>query len=257
MDKELLYEKIKTARIQRFLTNCYSLDVIDHCVNTWEHGDDFIFSYEDHGIQRLIFFAKSWESVDQLLDKVEGDCFFLEFMTKDPNEYIPKNATLIAELKRLANPDCTSVFENDSLVLQYKDAAKFEIAREEDTKEINNILWTTFHTEISHLLYDKELCERIKNGQLTIHKNADNQIDAILQAEVMPKKFYINQIINKSTREIIHSILLYKLNEYIKANGKYLYAWVEKNNIPSLKFHQKYGMEHDGMWCMIYRLERK
>ena len=72
----------------------------------------------------------------------------------------------------------------------------------------------------------------------------------------MPKKFYINQIVNKGKREIIHAILLNRLEEYIKAGGKYLYAWVEERNIASVKFHEKYGMKHDGMWSMSYSIER-
>ena len=43
-----------------------------------------------------------------------------------------------------------------------------------------------------------------------------------------------------------------KIYEYIESGGKYMYAWVEENNIASLKFHQKYGMRHDGMWDLIY-----
>lgn len=42
----------------------------------------------------------------------------------------------------------------------------------------------------------------------------------------------------------------------IKAGGKYLYAWVEAFNVASVKFHEKYGMKHDGMWSMIYSIER-
>ena len=71
----------------------------------------------------------------------------------------------------------------------------------------------------------------------------------------MPKKFYINQIINKTGKEVIHAMLLSRLDQYRKSGGKYLYSWVEEANIASLKFHNKYGMEHDGMWNLVYRLK--
>ena len=72
----------------------------------------------------------------------------------------------------------------------------------------------------------------------------------------MPKKFYINQVVNQGERKTIHAILLNRLEAYTNAGGKYLYAWVEDKNTASLKFHEKYGMKHDGMWSMIYSIER-
>lgn len=257
MDKQIIYEKIKTARFQRMLTNCYTLDVVKNCQQVWTYDDEILFSYEDHGINRLVFFVKTWGTVDRLLDKVRGGRYFLEFMTKNLDDYKPENALLTALMMRLANPDCHSVFDADSQVLQYKDAVGVEVAEEQDAEEINRILWSTFHTEISHLIFNDELREKIKDGQIAIHRNSDgNHIDALLQAEVMPKKFYINQIVNKGERQIIHAILLNRLEEYIKGGGKYLYAWVEERNIASVKFHEKYGMKHDGMWSMIYGIDR-
>lgn len=256
MDKQIVLEKIKKARLQRFMTNCYTLEVLEHSQELWSHGDEFIFSYEDHGIQRLVYFVKTWEVLDHILDEIETGRFYLEYMTKDPEEYRPSGALLIASMMRMANTDCNSVFNSESSVIQFKNAVPAETANEQDTAEINSILWGTFHTEISHLLSDEELREKIQSGQITIHRNDAGTIDALLQAEVMPKKFYINQVVNKRNREVIHAILLNRLEEYVETGGKYLYAWVEDKNIASVKFHQKYGMKHDGMWSMIYNIER-
>lgn len=256
MDKQNIYEKIKTVRCQRFLTNCYSLDAVEYCQNVWTQGDEFVFSYEDHGIQRLIFFVKTWETFDQLLGGIKDGCFFLEITTRKPDEYIPEEAQLTAAMKRFANADCRTVFGSDSSVLKYRDAVSVETAKEQDAEEINDILWAAFRTEISHLLNEDELREKIKGGQITIHRNTDNRIDALLQAEVKPKSFYINQVVNMGNRENIHAILLNRLQEYQKAGGRYMYAWVEDKNTASVKFHEKYGMKHDGMWCMIYCIER-
>ena len=256
MDKQILFEKIKTARLQRYITNCYSMDAVEHYKNLWSNEDGFIFSYDDHGVQRLMFFVKTWEAINPLLSEIESGRYFLEFMTNNPDEYSPRGAERIASMMRLANLDCRNVFESDSSVIQYKDAAIVESAKEHDFKEINEILWSTFQTEISHLISDEEMKTKIREGKLTIHKAADGHIDALLQAEVMPKKFYINQIVNNGERKVIHAILLNRLEEYIKNGGKYLYAWVEEKNIPSMKFHEKYGMRHDGMRSLIYCIER-
>ena len=55
---------------------------------------------------------------------------------------------------------------------------------------------------------------------------------------------------------MIHALLLNRLAEYAETGGKYLYAWIEDKNTASIKFHKKYGMRHDGMWNMIYSVER-
>lgn len=256
MDKQNIYEKIRVARLQRYLTNCYSMDVVEHCVDIWSCGDEFMFAYEDHGIHRLVYFVRTWKSIERLLEKVKNGQYYLEFMTKDSKMYVLEREKMTASMMRFANPDCRNVFESDSKVIQYKDAVNVENAIEQDVEEINKILWSLFNTEISHLLSDQELRERIRAGQLTIHRDSNNHIDAILQANVMPKKFYINQVVNKGDRKVIHAIVLNRLEKYVNMGGKYLYAWVEDKNIASIKFHEKYGMRHDGMWSLIYSIER-
>lgn len=253
MNKQIIQDKVLKARLLRLLNNCYSTDTIAHSTNFWQKNDEFVFSWEDHGIQRLTFFVRDWHNLDELLTQVDSGRYFLEFMTKDPQEYIPAGSERIAGMMRLANTDCRSVFEPDSPVLPYKDPIIGQQAEERDAKEINQILWSIFHTEISHLLTDDELKEKI--AQFTIHKE-QNMIDALLQADVLPKKFYINQIVNKGEKKNIHAMLLNRLESYVAKGGKYLYAWVEDRNIASQKFHRKYGMTHDGMWNMLYCLER-
>jgi hypothetical protein len=253
MERNNILEKIMKARVQRYLNNCYSMDIVDRCTELWSLSDEFIFTYEDHGIERIAFFANGWHNIDKLLELVDHKICYIEFMTKDPKEYIPADATLTACMMRLANPDCRTVFSDPSPILQFRDPTIGEKADQTQIRQINGILWSTFHTEVSHLMYDDEMASLI--DQFTIHKQGD-QIDAILQADIMPKKFYINQVVNQGEKKNIHAMLLNRLEEYINKGGKYMYAWVEDKNIASQKFHAKYGMWHDGMWNMVYRLER-
>lgn len=256
MDKQAIYAKINAARAKRLLNNCYTLDVVKTANKLWSMDGEFVFSYEDHGVDRLVFFAKDWDSVNKLLEMIDQERYYLEFVTRNRDAYIPEGAVLRAAMMRVSNPDCRDVLAPGSPVIQYKDSAAVEAAKEADAEEINEILWSTFHTEVSHLLTDDELREKIREEQVFVHRNEYGGIGALLQAEVMPKKFYINQIVNKSKKHVIHAILLDRLGKYIEEGGKYLYAWVEDKNIASLKFHEKYGMAHDGTWSMIYGIER-
>lgn len=254
MDKDEIYEKISDARRKRYINNLYSMDVIERINGVWSIGDEFTFSYSDHGINRIVFFASDWRSVNKLIKKVNIDRPYLEFLAKDPKQFVPQNGIRVASMKRMANMNCKSVFEVDSPVLKYINASNSYYAEMTDTEEINNIFWNTFNTEISHLLSNEELAQKIMERRVSIHRNESNKIDAVLQVDVMPKKFYINQIVNLTSRDVIHSMLLTQLKIYVSNGGRYLYAWVEDNNIASLKFHEKYGMKHDGMWSLIYCL---
>lgn len=255
--KTEIFGRIKCARELGFITNCYSLDVVNHIHNIWKLGDDFVFSYMDHGILRLIYFVADWRNLDVILDEIDGEKYYLEFLTRNPDEYIPRNSKTMAKMKRLSNTDCRSVFASDSPVLIYKNAVPVQPAEVDDVKRINQILWDAFLPAISHLLNDDEIKQKIKCGHFFVHKNELGQIDALLQEDMLPKKYYINQIVNRAEKEVVHCLLLNRLEEYVNLGGRYLYAWVQDNNIASLKFHGKYGMKHDGMWSMIYSLERK
>lgn len=257
MDTSLLQDKINAARANRLINNFYASDVSEKACGIWENGDEFVFAYEDHGINRLIFFVKDLKSIDVILKQIHQGKYFIDIIGRNRGDDLSSDIKAIAHLKRYSNPDCRSVFDNGSEVIIYKGSVSVETALEEDASELNKLLWSTFNTEVSHLLFDDELRTVIRSGQISLHRNDEGIIDALLQADVLPKKFYINQIINKSCRkEVIHSILLDRLEGYVANGGKYLYSWIEETNNASLKFHEKYGMKHDGLWNTVYCLER-
>ncbi len=246
-----VFEKMKLARKLRFMTNCYSPKSIENILGITEHGDSFVLICEDHGIKRLIFFADSQETLEILLGKLPRGEFFLEYMTKNPDTFSLESCAPEARLKRYVNPDCSSVFSLESRVLKYRDDTVGEAAKIADASEINALLWSVFRTEISHLQTDKELAEQIEKDNVYIHRS--DKIDAVLQTDILPKKFYINQVVNKAEPSVIHAIMLKRLGQYVQNGGKYLYSWIEEENIASIKFHEKYDMHHDGMWNLVFR----
>ena len=252
MDTNILIEKIKKARLLRLDSNCYNADVIGKAERISELGNSFAFSYEDHGINRVCYFASDYDALGKLLNGFGDGPYYLEIMTREPDAINLNGAECIARMKRLSNNDCNTAFDNEEIT-KYRNDSIVQIADVTDAKEINGLLWNTFANEVSHLLSDDELIEVIRKGNVLIHKNGE--IDAVLQVDVMPKKFYINQVINKAGKEVIHAMMLSRLDQYRKNGGKYIYAWVDETNIASLKYHGKYGMEHDGMWNLVYKVK--
>lgn len=251
---EILIKKIEEARCQRYKNNFYDASCLDFANNYWENDLGFIVSYDDHGINRLIFFVKEWNNLKELVKIVTPGRYILEIMTKSTEELMFLDDLLLSRLMRYTNPNCQNVFSEDNPVVEYKDSVSFQCAEKKDAREINDFLYETFNSEISHLLSIKELEEIITTGKVLIHRN-NNVVDAVIQADVKPKKFYVNQIINRADKSVIHSMFLNLLEQYVDNGGKYLYSWVEENNIASRKFHEKYGMKHDGMWNLVYCVE--
>ena len=165
-------------------------------------------------------------------------------------EFIP-----IAHMMRMSVRDISQSLD-ETMIVAYNNSGIGEFPDEKDAEEINNILWKLFDSRVSHLQYDDEITKSINKQEFTVHKNKVGKIDALIQAYVQPKKFYINQIYNASEKEVIHTMLRNRLKEYVDQGGKYVYAWVDRDNIASLKFHAKYGLKHDGMWNLVYALER-
>ena len=250
MDNQILLERIRRIGRIRHFSNCYNRKAIMNAGRIWESDESFMFSYEDHGVQRIAFFVTDYDALDRLLDGLPDGDYYLEMMTKNPDEYSPQCMDSVARMMRMSNPDCRAAVAN-SLLQEFTDESIVDVASSEDVIEINRLLWSVFRPEVSHLLSDEELLEIVQKHQVFIHRG--ERIDAVLQAEIMPKKFYINQIINKSDKSVIHSILCRALKPYVESGGRYVYAWVEESNIASVRFHKKYGMKHDGMWSVVYR----
>ena len=255
MDRQIIFDKIRQSRKSHLLTNCYSTAPIGQEIKSWINGENLVFAYEDHGIQRLVYFASDWNALDGLLMDIDKGTYCLEFLTRNPNEYFPSESYTVAKMKRVANPDCSNVFQNERVML-FEDETIGGIANIDDAHEINGILWETFNTEVSHLLSDDEVRLAIERREFSIHKDKSGRIDSILQVIIQPRKFYINQVINRGEKKTIHAMLINRLKEYHSSGGKYIYSWVAEDNIASIRWHEKYGMIHDGMWNMIYRLER-
>lgn len=271
---------------KRIDTNCYTENLIDKAQHVWSSNNAILFSYQDHGINRLLYYAFEFGDAAVLLQKLDKQEYLMEFLTRDAKEHRElleaQGFQRIGKLMRISNTDCRNVFDNPQISNLFKqnnfqdidkrnclrnfdfacddiseyfdiDADAGQIAVSGEEHEINQVLWSVFDTRISHLLSDKEMKEAIERREITIHRKKNGNIDAILQTVIQPQKFYINQIYNGGSREIIHVMLLSRLKKYCDLGGKYVYAWVEEQNTASIRFHQKYGMKHDGMWNMVYQ----
>ncbi|RRK34691.1 hypothetical protein EBB54_27640 [Schaedlerella arabinosiphila] len=243
----------------RPITNGYTDDICSIVESIWEEKESFMFSYDDHGVKRLIYYASDEETLEKLLCKAGNEKgkreYVVEFLSRNVNEnkevFERAGYVGLARMMRMSTSDCGNVFDHVSMSESKIDSMGKQ-AGITDTEVINRKLWSVFDTRISHLVSDDELKEMIRKGEVYIHKGKMGNVDAILQTHMQPRKLYINQVFNGAEKRVIHDMLQRRIREYIQAGGKYMYAWVEKDNIASLKFHQKYGMRHDGMWDLVY-----
>ncbi len=239
-------------------SNVYSEDSIRNPEEYIFDGDTILLSQKDHGVSRLYYYTLQFDKINKVTKDLKGAEYVLEFMTRTVDEYQEtlKDAgfSAISHLMRMSARDVSKAFECPA-IMQYADDGIGIKPPQEECVAINKVLWNVFDTRISHLLSDEEIAESIRKGEITIHKTG-NRIVSILQVIEEPKKFYINQVYNGGEKRFIHAMLLQRLKHYIESGGKYAYAWVDRDNVASIKFHQKYGFSHDGMWNMVYSLRK-
>lgn len=253
-------EEIRTYRQKlrtfgRVETNVFSDDVLGNLDEAYCCEKSLLISCLDCGVRRLYFYTADFLTLKELFPFLKYEEYILEYLTKDPDckkeSFEQISFALLASMMRMSVRDCSN-FMNDSTLLQYADDNLGRIPNVEQASALNELLNEVFDTRISHLQSDEDLRQSIKNDEVEIHQAQDGTIDAILQVIVKPQNFYINQIYNGAEKRIIHAMLQKRLKKYIAQGGKYAYAWVEKNNIASVKFHEKYGLKPDGLWNMVY-----
>jgi len=209
----------------------------------------------DHGIERIWFFTIDFSDLDRIINNnCSKEEYILEIQSKQKTFYQEELGKIgfkkLTRMKRLSNSDISSA------LMKYYNPNTGVKANINDAEEIHEKLWSIFDTRVRHLLSLEELKTSIQKGEVSIQRNKEKEIVAILQRIIEPKCFYINQIYNHAGREIIHAILLNELLEYCKMGGRYVYAWVEETNTDSCKFHKKYGLTHGGLWNTIYKWEK-
>jgi len=260
----MLSEQIKEAieklkKNGRLVTNVYTADIINQSSVFLCNADAILLSYNDHGVNRLYYYAHKLDNIEGLIASLPEDEYVLEFMTKNAEDYSEVLQQLgfqcLAQMLRMSVRDVAVSIKN-KFASQHFDEAIGTFPDESLAQGINRVLWKVFDTRVSHLQDDDELKRSIEKREVLIHRNEEGSVDAVLQTIIQPQRFYINQVYNGTDKNIIHSMMHHRLKEYTDAGGKYAYAWVDKNNIASVKFHQKYGLQHDGMWNIVYVLKR-
>lgn len=260
----MILDDIRSLRQQlknigRIETNVFSDAALENAEELYQSEKSLLISSFNSSVRRLYYYTVDFSSLCSLIPLLKNQEYVLEFLTRNADE---KSAllnecgfSLLAQMMRFSTTDCTNAL-SDQLVSKYADDSIGEYPDSDLCSSINKKLHEIFDSRVSHLLNDEDLKKAIENGEITIHQGSAGTVDAILQVAVQPKRFYINQIINGSKKRIIHAMLQKRLKDYVNQGGKYAYAWVEKNNIASVKFHEKYGMKFDGLWNMVYLLKR-
>lgn len=226
-----------------FKPKCDSSMLID-CVYSL---DSLVFWVEEESVKRGYFFSCDEEDLVVILKQCSPEIVF-EYITKDKEalkDFFEKcgyENLMIQE--RISVSDITPFIKGDMIVDEF-----VHLAQENEVQEINRVLHETFDSRVAHLLNNNELLEEIKKANVYSYDKGN----AVLQVKYEGIKLYINQIVNRTgKKEIIHSIFNYVLSDFISRGKKYVYAWVDENNIASIKFHEKYGMKKDGLYNLIW-----
>ena len=225
MNAEELNLSIRRIKSQdgELLTNCFEpLTTFEGVSDTIETERSLLIIRHEFKAERLFFYTKELADLAQAFEMLDKGTYYLDIVSKSDeyakHELESSGFRCIGEMMRLAWKDISQVLQNDSPDID----------------------------EVKRMISDEEIVVHKENGRIT----------ALLQEKMQPKRYYINQIYNSSEKKTIHALLLNRLAAYVQGGGKYAYSWVEKNNIASQKFHNKFGFEHDGLWNIVYQLDK-
>lgn len=254
-------QKIKEIKriTPNLLTNCFeSLNSPKFALSDFYCSEKTVlFISREYKVNRLIFYTADIcdlkENVFPMLPKGE---YCIDILTKEAREtearfkeidLIPKS-----RMMRLATNDVSRALEKTSKTAEYFNPDIGELPDKKDAPKILELIWEVFDTDISHLPDLAGVENAIDREEFTWF-NENGKI-SLLQTVIKPKSLYINQIYNPNDKSVIHAMLLNRINKYCGGGGKYMYAWVEESNAPSMKFHAKYQMKHDGLWNIIFKV---
>lgn len=263
MNIEYAEEKLMTLKSDgaKVIKNCFVRLNSPENMEWKEYYTDksILFIKPEYKVNRLLFYTTDIEDLAKnAFSQLPSGEYCLDILTKLPlylqNELEASGAVLKARMMRISTGDVSDVFSDSSAVQNYTDKSVGKFAELTDATVIYDLLWKVFDTYISHLPSIDMIKDSIKNKEYTLY-NGDNGNISLLQVDIKSRSFYINQIYNSNDRRIIHAMLLNRLSEYCSGGGKYAYAWVNEKNIPSLKFHEKYKMKHDGLWDIVYKVK--
>lgn len=243
----------------KLLTNCFvNFNMSDNKeYDVFSSENALIIINHEYRVNRVWFYTSAPQDLVELCNRyLNDDEYILDIITREPKqlreELNSAGFVCISEMMRLANHKISEVFSNDSAVYNYCSCEYGQAAAAEDADVICETLWRVFDTRISHLPEKNAIMESINNGEILLHKDNNQEIVSLLQTVTAPKSLYINQVYNSAKPEVIHAMLLSVIRKYCGQGGNYIYSWVDKNNIASMKFHGKYNMQHDGLWDIVY-----
>lgn len=226
-------------------------------VEYYEEKNSITFVVNDNLVRRGYFYSSDYVELCDLLSECSKDTFF-EIITKKQDDNMEKVLTdagcqKYATFKRLSNGRVSdNLFLNIPMELANVNIEDYgKLACQDDLEEIVNILYQIFDPRTSHISTKNEIVKLIELGNIIVEK-ANDEIIAFLVYKTEGRKFYINQVFNKGSKQIIHCILMNAILNSMKNGVNYIYSWIDEKNQRSIRFHERYGLKFDGLMDISY-----
>lgn len=248
-----------SAQHGRLRTNCFQPLPCDVDFNVAVGESALAFSFDDSGVERVYYFAHDEEGLSLVLSDFESGSL-VEVVSRDREEgkaaLVKAGYRHYATFVRIACPDLKEhLYESiPQSLLALTEEGVGRTAKVEDASRVLDVLHATFDENTSHIPSKVDMVAQIEQGSVRLCED-DKGISSLLMFRIEGKKFYINQIFNRESKEIIHSILLTCLQNAMQIGINYAYAWVDEANTRSLAFHARYGIKPDGLYSISYMRE--
>lgn len=249
--KDRILRKVTTLKKEK--TSYYTSNIFgiqDSISNIEENEHAIAFVFLDKTVKRVQFAANDGDSLKEVLERMPVPSG-IEYIGNELDE-ITKKAIVDAGY-RFEGDYVRRIIKNlkDDIYVNIPDKFKgvdcesnYRYATQEDAEAIYKMLYETFSPFTSHLVNMEELKEQIDKREVVVAP-PEGPITGLLTFWYQGRKLYMEHAINRGESVNMHSMYFSVLEKAAKDGINVCDTWVEINNIPSMKFGNRYGFVNE------------
>jgi L-amino acid N-acyltransferase YncA len=207
-----------------------------------------VFIDKDMDFSRLYFYSICLNSLSDLIKKITIAPVIADYITKEPlgeleNIFLGAGFEKYAVLLRMIN----------NSLRRFHKVEPLHFAEEKEWPAVLEKLNEGLDKYTGHFPQKEELAGLIRDKRILVTRK-NNEITGLLMYQIAGKKCNFNQWYSARGNDPMEGANLL-INLYALLDEKGIrsgFMWVNENNIPVMKIHQRFGFKPDGLADYIY-----
>lgn len=257
--KEHILKKISLLRKNKvfFLSNIYQV-IEENILEMQETETTIAFLVQDRDVKRGYFATNKVEELPELIRKWPTGTG-IDFLSNKKDSNLAHNLNEAGFEPYAVYLKAENAHIGETLGKMDQNKYDFSACEEflspvdtGDVEEILHFLYENFNPLTSHIETQEEMCNRIKRGDLVVHKE-QNRIVTVLTFDPKPKKLYMEHMLNRGESIFMHMLYYYILQREVKKGVISVDTWIREDNLRALNFVKRYGLEPGRLKNFVYK----